>query len=75
MPILDDDLVRMCPSDMIGLDNRCTKGVILGQKVLRETGPSGNFFYEDAALKYCIVIFHDSTQCHTTDGITADFLH
>ena len=36
MPILDDDVVRMCPSDMIGWDNRVTKGVRLGQLVLGE---------------------------------------
>ena len=29
MPILDDDVVIMCPSDLIGCDNRGTKGVIL----------------------------------------------
>ena len=36
MPILDDDVVIMCPSDLIGRDNRGTKGVRLGQKVLGE---------------------------------------
>ena len=36
IPILDDDVVRMCPIDLIGCDNRGTKGVILGQLVLRE---------------------------------------
>ena len=36
MPILDDYFVRMCPSDLIGWDNRGTKGVRLGQKVLGE---------------------------------------
>ena len=36
MPILDDDVVRMYPSDMIICDNRGTKGVRLGQLVLRE---------------------------------------
>ena len=36
MPILDDDVVRMGPSDLIGRDNRGTKGVRLGQLVLRE---------------------------------------
>ena len=35
IPILDDDIVRMCPSDLIGCDNRGTKGVRLGQLVLR----------------------------------------
>ena len=35
-PILDDDAVIMCPVDMIGCDNRGTKGVRLGQLVLRE---------------------------------------
>ena len=35
MPILDD-VVIMCPSDMIGWDNRGIKGVRLGQKVLGE---------------------------------------
>ena len=25
MPILDDDVVKMCPSDFIGYDNRGTK--------------------------------------------------
>ena len=32
MPIIDDDVVRICPSDLIEWDNRGTKGVILGQK-------------------------------------------
>ena len=32
-PIIDDDVVRMFPSDMIGCDNRVTKGVRLGQLV------------------------------------------
>ena len=36
MTILDDDVVRMYPSDLIGLDNRGTKGVILVQLVLGE---------------------------------------
>ena len=36
MPILDDDVVRMWPSDMIGWDNRGTKGVRLAQTILRE---------------------------------------
>ena len=36
MPILDDDVVIICPSDLIGCDNRGTKGVILGQLVLGE---------------------------------------
>ena len=36
MPIIDDDVVIMCPSDLIGRDNRGTKVVILGQKFLRE---------------------------------------
>ena len=36
MPILDDDVVIMCPSGLIGCDNRGTKGVILGQLVLGE---------------------------------------
>ena len=36
MPILDDDVVTMCPSDMIGCDNRGTKEVRLGQLVLGE---------------------------------------
>ena len=35
MAILDDDFVIMCPSDLIGCDNRGTKGVRLGQLVLR----------------------------------------
>ena len=33
MTILDDDVVRMCPSDLIGCDNRGTKGVRLGHIV------------------------------------------
>ena len=37
MPILDDDFVRMCPIDLIGLDNRDIKGVKLGQLVLGES--------------------------------------
>ena len=36
MPIIDDDVVIMCPSDMLGCDNRGTKGVRLGQLVLGE---------------------------------------
>ena len=36
MPILDDYSVMMCPSDLIGCDNIGTKGVKLGQLVLRE---------------------------------------
>ena len=36
MPINDDDVVRMCPSDIIGCDNKSTKDVGLGQLVLRE---------------------------------------
>ena len=30
-----------------------------------EAGPYGKFRYEALALKYCLVIFHDSTQRHT----------
>ena len=33
---IDDDVVRMCPSDLIGCDNRSTKGVRLGQLELGE---------------------------------------
>ena len=29
LPILDDYVIRMLPSDLIGCDNRGTKGVIL----------------------------------------------
>ena len=36
MPVLDDDVVRMCLSDLVGCDNRGTKGVRLGQLVLGE---------------------------------------
>ena len=36
MPILDDDVIRMCPSNLVRWDNRGTKGIILGQLVLRE---------------------------------------
>ena len=36
IPIIDDDVVRMCPSDLIGWDNRGTKGVRLVQLVLGE---------------------------------------
>ena len=36
MSILDDNVFRMCPSDVIAWDNRGTKGVRLGQKVLEE---------------------------------------
>ena len=38
MPIIDDDVIRMCPSDIIGCDNRGTKGIILGQLVLIRPG-------------------------------------
>ena len=34
MSIIDDEVVRMFPSDLVGLDNRGTNGVILGQTVL-----------------------------------------
>ena len=34
-PIIDDDVVRMCPSDLIGLDNRCTKGLYWVKSPLR----------------------------------------
>ena len=34
--ILDDDVVRMCSSDLIGCDNRGKKGVILGHVFPRE---------------------------------------
>ena len=30
MLILNEDVVRMCPSDLIGCDKRGTKGLILG---------------------------------------------
>ena len=36
MPIIDDDVVLMCPSDLIGWDNRGTKGVRLGHMLLGE---------------------------------------
>ena len=36
MPIIDDDADIMCPSDLIGCDNRDTKGVRLGQLVIGE---------------------------------------
>ena len=36
MPILDDDVIIMCPSDLIGCDNRGTKRVRLNQLVLGE---------------------------------------
>ena len=36
MPILDDDVVRIYPIDMIGYDNIGKKGVRLGQLVLGE---------------------------------------
>ena len=36
IPIIDDDVVRMCPSDLIECDNRGTKGVRFFQLVLRE---------------------------------------
>ena len=36
MPIIDDDVVKMRPSDLVRRDNRGQKGVILGQKYLRE---------------------------------------
>ena len=36
MPILYDGVVIMCSSDLIGCDNRGTKGVRLGHMVLRE---------------------------------------
>ena len=37
MPILDDDdVVRMCPSDLIGCDNSPTKGVRLRHLYLGE---------------------------------------
>ena len=39
MPILDDNVIVMRPSDLVGCDNRGTKGVILGQLVLGEPVP------------------------------------
>ena len=36
IPILDDDIVRMCPIGFIGCDYRGTKEVILGHLVLGE---------------------------------------
>ena len=36
IPIIDDDVVIMCPSDLIGCDNRGTKGVRLGHLVFGE---------------------------------------
>ena len=36
MPIIDDDVVIMCPNDLVGCDNIVTKGVRLGQLVLKE---------------------------------------
>ena len=40
MPILDDDdVVRICPSDLIEWDNIGTIGVRLGQKFLVEPVP------------------------------------
>ena len=51
MPIIDDDVVIMCPSDMIVRDNRGTKGVRLGQLVLGEPvsnyKPEKNFTVKD----------------------------
>ena len=37
-------------------------------------GPSGNFRYEALALKYCLVIFRDSTQSHTNPPQDAERL-
>ena len=37
MPIIDYDVVKMNPNDMIGCDNRGAKGVRLGQLFLGET--------------------------------------
>ena len=34
--ILDYDVIIMCPSDLIGWDDRGKKGVGLGQKILGE---------------------------------------
>ena len=34
--IIDDDVVIICPTDLIGRDNIGTKGVRLGQKFLGE---------------------------------------
>ena len=36
MPILDQDSIIMCPSGLIGLNNRGTKGVRLVQRGLGE---------------------------------------
>ena len=36
VPILDNDVVIMCPSDLIGYDNRGTQGVRLVHLVLGE---------------------------------------
>ena len=39
MPIIDDDVIKIYPSGMIGWDNRGKKGVRLGQLVLGEPVP------------------------------------
>ena len=44
MPILDDNLIIMRPSDLIGCDNKGTKGVKLGQLVLGE--PVSHYQYK-----------------------------
>ena len=36
MLIIDDDVVKMFPRDLIGYDNKVTKGVRLGKLVLGE---------------------------------------
>ena len=38
---------------------------ILEEQNKIEQGHSGKFRYEALALKCCLVIFHDLTQCHT----------
>ena len=37
-------------------------------------GSSGKCRYEELALKYCLVIFHDSTQYHTSPPQHAELL-
>ena len=41
------------------------KGEYPQNRCLDQPGPSGKCRYEALALKYCLVIFHDSTQRQT----------
>ena len=58
MAVIYDDAVRMGPSDLIGWDNRGTKEVRLGQRVVGE--PVYDYYNIFQTLKFEIVNGHFS---------------